>query len=165
MLGGGSVGVWAYSIYRVKVAVCPGIWLEGWLKWFAFLVVVLSAVGMWSILPLFPTPSFCSSSSERAVRFFVLFVSFDLEFAPTAHAQLFLAPCSFLPYGSAGKESACNAEEPSSIPWVGMMPWRRERLPTPVFWPGLYSPWGRKETTERLWVTFTSLYSFFIFCS
>ena len=35
-------------------------------------------------------------------------------------------------------------------------PWRRERLPTPVFWPGefhgLYSPWGRKESdmTERL---------------
>ena len=32
--------------------------------------------------------------------------------------------------------------------------WRRERLPTPVLWPGefhrLYSPWGRKEsdTTE-----------------
>jgi len=20
--------------------------------------------------------------------------------------------------------------------WVGKMPWRRERLPTPVFWPG-----------------------------
>ena len=36
------------------------------------------------------------------------------------------------------------------------MPWRRDRVPTPVFWPGechgLYSPWGRKETetTERL---------------
>ena len=36
------------------------------------------------------------------------------------------------------------------------MPWRRERLPTPVFWSGefqeLYSPWGRKESdmTERL---------------
>ena len=36
------------------------------------------------------------------------------------------------------------------------MPWRRERQPTPVFWPGefhgLYSSWGRKEsdTTERL---------------
>ena len=29
-------------------------------------------------------------------------------------------------------------------------PWRRERLPTPVFWPGelrgLYSPWGRRES-------------------
>ena len=40
--------------------------------------------------------------------------------------------------------------------WVGKIPWRRESLPTPVFWPGefhgLYSPWGRKEldTTEQL---------------
>ena len=44
--------------------------------------------------------------------------------------------------------------------WVqslgGKIPWRRERLPTPVFWPGefhgQYSPWGGKEsdTTERL---------------
>ena len=38
----------------------------------------------------------------------------------------------------------------------GKIPWRRERLPTPVFWPGefhgLYSPRGGKEpdTTERL---------------
>ena len=35
------------------------------------------------------------------------------------------------------------------IPGLGKIPWRRERLPTPVFWPGefhrLYSPWGRKE--------------------
>ena len=35
-------------------------------------------------------------------------------------------------------------------------PWRRERLLTPVVWPGefhgLYNPWGHKEsdTTERL---------------
>ena len=31
---------------------------------------------------------------------------------------------------------------------VGKMPWRRERLPTPVFWPGeshgLYSQWGHR---------------------
>ena len=39
-----------------------------------------------------------------------------------------------------------------SLGWE--MPWRRERLSTPVFWPGefheLCSPWGRKEsdTTE-----------------
>ena len=38
--------------------------------------------------------------------------------------------------------------------WVAKTPWRRERLPTPVFWPGefhgLCSPWGHKEsdTTE-----------------
>ena len=40
--------------------------------------------------------------------------------------------------------------------WVGKIPWRRERLPTPVFCPGefheLYSPWGRKVSgmTEQL---------------
>ena len=47
---------------------------------------------------------------------------------------------------------------PGVDPWVGdpFFLWRRERLPTPVFWPGefhgLYSPWGRKEsdTTEQL---------------
>ena len=44
-------------------------------------------------------------------------------------------------------------------------PWRRERLPTPVFWPGefhgLYSPWGCKEsdTTARL------VLSLFLMCS
>ena len=36
--------------------------------------------------------------------------------------------------------------------WVGKLPWRRERLTTPVLWPGellwpgLYSPWGHKES-------------------
>ena len=52
-------------------------------------------------------------------------------------------------------------------------PWRRERLPTPVFRPGefhgLYSPWGRKEadTTETLSLTslspYTDFYFYFIF--
>ena len=80
-----------------------------------------------------------------------------------------------LPGSSVGKESACNAKDPSLIPglgrsagegigyplqyywaslvaqliknppamqeagfnpWLGEIPWRRERLPTPVFWPG-----------------------------
>ena len=35
-------------------------------------------------------------------------------------------------------------------PWVGKISWRRERLPTPVFWPEefheLYSPWGCQES-------------------
>ena len=54
---------------------------------------------------------------------------------------------------SAGKDFTCNAGDPSSIsgfhPWIGKIPWRRERLPILVFWPeefhGLYSPWGHKE--------------------
>ena len=38
---------------------------------------------------------------------------------------------------------------PGFDPWMGKIPWRRGKLPTPVFWPGefhgLYSPWGHKE--------------------
>ena len=42
------------------------------------------------------------------------------------------APVFFgLPCGSAGKEFTCNVGD---LGWQGS--WRRERLPTPVFWPG-----------------------------
>ena len=37
---------------------------------------------------------------------------------------------------SVGKESACRAGDPGSIPGLGRFPWRREWLPTPVFLPG-----------------------------
>ena len=38
-----------------------------------------------------------------------------------------------IPTGSsAGKESACN-RRPWFNSWVGKFPWRRDRLPTPVF--------------------------------
>ena len=42
-------------------------------------------------------------------------------------------------------------------PWVEKIPWRREQLPTPVFWPGefhgLYSPWGLKESDTTEWLS------------
>ena len=44
---------------------------------------------------------------------------------------------------------------PGFDPWVGKIPWRKEQLPTPIFWTGkfhgLYSPWVWKEldTTEQ----------------
>ena len=38
---------------------------------------------------------------------------------------------------------------PGFDPWVRKIPWRRERLPSSIFWPGefhgLYSPWVHKE--------------------
>ena len=40
------------------------------------------------------------------------------------------------PGGSDGKESACNAGDLGLISGVGKILWRRERLCTPVFWPG-----------------------------
>ena len=43
---------------------------------------------------------------------------------------------------------------------VGKIPWKRERLTTPVFWPGefhgLYSPWGLKELDMTEWLSFQS---------
>ena len=98
------------------------------------------------------------------------------------------------PDSSAGKESACNAGDPSSIPglgrstgegigyplqyswvslvaqlvknppavretWVqsrvGTIPWRRERLPTPVFWPGEFHRLYGSQRVERDWATFS----------
>ena len=50
---------------------------------------------------------------------------------------------------------------------VGKIPWRRERLPTPVFWPGefcgLYNPWGRKEsdTTKQILLTILDIIPYF----
>ena len=49
-----------------------------------------------------------------------------------------------------------QCRRPGSNPWVGKMPWRMERLPTPVFWPrkfhGLCIVHGVTESdmTERL---------------
>ena len=40
------------------------------------------------------------------------------------------------PGGLAGEESACNAGDLGLIPGLGRFPWRREQLPTLVFWPG-----------------------------
>ena len=37
------------------------------------------------------------------------------------------------PGSSAGKESACNVGDPGLISGSGSFPWRRDRLPTPVF--------------------------------
>ena len=58
-----------------------------------------------------------------------------------------------------GWEDQCG--KPGFDSWVGKIPWSREKLPMPVFWPGefqgLYSPWGRKESdkTEQLSVSLT----------
>ena len=64
------------------------------------------------------------------------------------------------PCGSAGKQSACRFGFDS---WVGNILWRREMLPTPVFWPGefygLYSPLGWKESETTEWLSL-SLHQF-----
>jgi len=72
-----------------------------------------------------------------------------------------------LPWWLSGKESACNAGDPVSIPESGRLPWRREWLPTPVFLPvelhrqrslAGYGPRGLKESdTTKLTLHFKLL--------
>ena len=54
------------------------------------------------------------------------------------------------PVGSDGKESACIAEDPGSIPGSGRSPGQGNGC-TPIFLPG-DAPWGHEESdmTERL---------------
>ena len=60
-----------------------------------------------------------------------------------------------------GEEPASQGTRLGFDPWVGKVPWRRERQPTPVLLPRRshgqrsqagYSPWGHKESdmNERL---------------
>ena len=116
----------------------------------------------WSVLP-FPSPGDLSDPRDQAhiscgcgrYRFFNL-----------SYLGSLLRKCNItygFPGGSAGKESAWNAGDLGSIPGLGRFPWRREMLPTPVFWSGefhgLNSPWGRRESdmTERLSLHLTSV--------
>ena len=44
------------------------------------------------------------------------------------------SPRKGFPTSSAGKESTCIAEDPSSIPGSGRFPWRRDTLPLQYSW-------------------------------
>ena len=75
---------------------------------------------------------------------------------------------------SVGKESACNARNPGSIPGWGRFPWRRKWQPTPKFLPGEfhgqrslvgYSPWDHKESDTTEWLNWTELRNNNVSCS
>ena len=70
------------------------------------------------------------------------------------------------------KESCLQCWRAEFDPWVGKIPWRRERLSLPVFWPGEfhgqrilmgYSPWGHKESDRAQWLSLTHLV-YLLFC-
>ena len=122
-------------------------------------------------LRLNPKPLFSCVCSRPSMAIFLLqWLQWGLGSQPALRSSCKLwAPGKKNPYtlgcaslvGSDGKESACNAGDPASIPDSGRPPWRREWQPTPVFLLGKsygqrslmgYSPWSHKElgTTEQL---------------
>ena len=50
-----------------------------------------------------------------------------------------------LPWWLSGKEPTCQCRRRGSNPWVGKIPWRRKREPTPVFLPGKSHGWRSLE--------------------
>ena len=73
----------------------------------------------------------------------------------------FMQGLAGFPDGSDGKESTCKCRRPGFDPSVRKIPWRRERLSTPVFLPGKsygqrsligYSPWSHKELDITEWL-------------
>ena len=63
------------------------------------------------------------------------------------------------PSAAVMKKSASQCRRSGFFSWVGKMPWRRKRQPTPVFLPGKshgqkspesYSPWGCKDSDMTL---------------
>ena len=87
---------------------------------------------------------------------------FQTSIIPTIpHSILQACRLSFFPGGLTGKEFTCSVKDLGLIPGFGKIPWRRERLPTAVFWPGefreLYSSWGRKESDMTEWLSLSLL--------
>ena len=65
------------------------------------------------------------------------------------------------PGSSDSKKIYLQSRKPGFHPWVSKIPWRREWLPIPIFWPRefhgqrslvSYSPWGRKEWDTTQWL-------------
>ena len=103
-------------------------------------------------------------TSNCILNNFVIFVFFDNLF----EIVLYFFPLSngnnILPGWLRWWRIWLQCGRPGFDPWVGKIPWRREWLPTSVFWPGEfhgqrslagYSPWGCKELemTKQLSLT------------
>ena len=105
-------------------------------------------------IPRWEDSPYCSLASEWDILF-GLCENWNLKLK-------WAKPLEGFPGSSAGKESTCNEGNLGSSPALGKIPWRRERLPTPVFWPGefhgLYSPWGCKESDTTEWLSLSHVY-------
>ena len=60
----------------------------------------------------------------------------ELDSSHSLHPMAYYYSCYWgFPGRSDSKESACNAGDTGTIPWVGKIPWRKAWQLTPVFLP------------------------------
>ena len=57
------------------------------------------------------------------------------------------------------QESACNAGDLGLVPGLGRFPWRREKLHTPVFWPGEFHGLYTVHVVTKSWTRLSDLHT------
>ena len=149
-------------------------WLFAWVDGGLMAANMRAAcINMDSSLTVFTLTMWCQASTFlelAACLFYVSFSKKQLSFVPPISffplfsiLEIFLSwleKCvtnfkQGFPHSSVVKKSACQCRRLQLNSWVGKIPWRKERLPTLVFWPGefhgLHSSWGRKEAGMTEW--------------
>ena len=90
-----------------------------------------------------------------------------------SHRGVLVSWCGFNPLVAQRWRIHLQCGRPGFDPWVGKIPWRWKRQPTPVFLPGKshghrslagYSPWGHKSIThdgasKQQWLVTPSIFS------
>ena len=74
-------------------------------------------------------------SQKPQLKKFIYLIAYDSS-PMWVHTEIIYKPVKIemgFPDRSAGKETTCNAGDPGLIPGLGRLPWRRNRLPAPVF--------------------------------
>ena len=69
--------------------------------------------------------------------------------------------CSWLPCWLIWERIRLQCGRPGFDPWVGRIPWRRERPPTSVFWPGEFWPWTLVHGVTKSQIKLSNFHSFF----
>ena len=91
------------------------------------IILITVVTGMFCVPSMMVSTEYISSPIHK------ICVSFSFYRQSSRRLNRF---ASGYPHSSAGKDSACNAGDPGSIPGSGKIPWRRKWQPTPVFLPG-----------------------------
>ena len=123
------------------------------------LAILWNSACRWVYLSFSPLPfasllfsAICKASSDNHFAFLFLGDGFD-------HRLLY----NGVSLVSAGKEFTFYAGDLGLIPGLGRSLWRRERLPTPVFWPGKF--YGLYHGVTKSWTQLSDFHFHFTFHS
>ena len=95
-VGGWGVGYQALSLCGVRVGVCPGDEVEGWLRWFTHPLSGIMCKGHAQCPDFAPETQFLLLAPQKWQLGPFVFVSLGPEFATNAHAHCYFSPIQFL---------------------------------------------------------------------